>query len=264
MRHRTAELTTATSFYSDSSAAIWLNLAQFRIVKLGGYIPKFTDIVYTEDSNFYALPTDFRQVTGAEIMSRGIWYPVAVVDNFTADPISQVKISWVNEDSAIVLTNRTGFEERMLDILYSVDSVSYVIPQDFKSILSVMLRKGGKWEPVFLNLGFMSDTNAYNYTIFQENTNIAHIYIKGDDLWDNDTIRVFYRRTLQDNDTLRVDYVGTASEMLTPAAICQVPDELHNFIIDEAISYYMWAQKRFQEAALLQQRIRVDMGIVQQ
>ena len=72
-----------------------------------------------------------------------------------------------------------GFEEIMYDILYSSDSATYVLPQDFSSILSIMLRKEGEWSPVFLNLGFMADTNAYNYTLFKANTDTSYLYIKG-------------------------------------------------------------------------------------
>lgn len=266
IRHRTAELTDSTSYYSDSTASIWLNMAQATIVRLGGYIPKTTEITYASDSNIYDLPLDFVEAKSVEILSNGSWFPANLVPFFVDTPLIQVKVSWKNEDTARVLINREGIEEDYVDILYNQDSISYRLPVGFNRVETILLRKNGAWNPVFPNPGFFKDTSTYTYTIHWQNTDSAYIYIMGRDLWDNDTVRVFYKRTLQSGDKIWIDYIGTASTMDSGTAVCEVPDNkgLQEFIISETISYYLESQKRYEEAALIQRKIRLDMGIIKE
>ena len=264
LRVRTSELTDSTSFFTDTMATIWLNMAQERIVRLGGYIPKYTDINYSWDSNTYNLPSGFIRATSGNIKTRGQWFPAYMVNNIVDSPYIQMKVVWKDEDSAQVILMRAGFEERQHDIIYNQDSLSYVLPRDFRSPVMVMIRKNGNWEPAYQNTAFQLDTNIYNYTVLWKSTDTALLYIKPSDLYDGDTLRVFYRRSLQNDDTLRVNYVGTAPAMTLDTSTCQVPFDLQGFIVEEAYSYYIMSQKRFQEAILLQRNIRQDMGITVQ
>lgn len=177
MRFMTAEQTESTSFFSDTLGQRWLNLAQSRITKLGGYIPKQIDIVYSEDSTTYVLPSDFRKV---------------------------------DQDRNLMITET-------------------------------------EIKHLFLNPGFITDTNVAQYFISWKNEDTALLYLEATSSFDGDTARIFY--------------LGTAAEMLYDTSTCEVPTILHDYIIQEAVSYYIFSQKRYQEAFLIQQNLRRDMGI---
>lgn len=178
LRHATGELTDTTSFYTDSTANRWINLAQDRIVTLGGFIPKQVDFTFNRNDTTYTMPSDFRMIDGDK--------NIAIHEN----------------------------------------SIS----------------------PLWNNPGFKKDTTLNQYFIGWKDEDTAKLYIRGTYLVDDDLLRIFY--------------LGTAADMAYDTSTCEVPDNLQGYIIEEAFSYYIRSQKRFQEASLIQSLIRQDMGIV--
>lgn len=63
----TDEIAAQGSIVDDSEIVVFLNRAQDKIVRLGGFLPKKYDIVHDEDSTSYQLPSDVKRVTNVEV-----------------------------------------------------------------------------------------------------------------------------------------------------------------------------------------------------
>ena len=63
----TDEIVAQGSIVEDSEIVVFLNHAQDKVVRLGGFLPKKHDIVHSSDSLDYQLPSDVRRVTSVEI-----------------------------------------------------------------------------------------------------------------------------------------------------------------------------------------------------
>lgn len=178
LRRVTAEEDTATSLYTDSTAAIWLNLGQHKAVKVGQYIPKH------------------------------------------------------------------------YDLFHNMDSADYALPSDFKAIQGLLVKKNTEWVRSFPNPFFILDTNVYQYFVGWKDQDSARLYLKGDNLLNDDTVRVFY--------------LARAVDMDTGGAVCTVPGDLIPYVIDEAVQYYERYKRRFDVAGQVYQQSRTDMGIIKQ
>ena len=62
----TDEIAAQGSIVHDSEIVVFLNRAQDKVVRLGGFLPKKHDIVHSSDSLDYQLPSDVRYVTSVE------------------------------------------------------------------------------------------------------------------------------------------------------------------------------------------------------
>ena len=82
-------------------------------------------------------------------------------------------------------------------------------------------------------------------------------------LFPGDTIRVYYHRMIGAGDTVRVNYLGSPGIMTSDTYDCEVPEDLHNFIIEEALAFYFFSQKRIQEAQAIRQGVRFDLGVTE-
>ena len=118
-----------------------------------------------------------------------------------------------------------------------------------------------QWRPVYTNPFFQLDTNVSTYDIRWKHRDTAKLYLRGQDLLDGDTVRVFYRKTLETGDTIKVEY-----RTIVPTQIMNVespiPDDLENFIIEEAMGYYFLWRKEPATAARIWEQVRIDMGVV--
>lgn len=85
LRQRTGEKDTVNSFYTNADAKTYLNEAQDKLVRLGGYIPKHVDILYNFDSVTYRLPASFKALNGAIRRTKGQWARLLYNDNFKKD-----------------------------------------------------------------------------------------------------------------------------------------------------------------------------------
>ena len=260
LRFTIAERDSTRSYFDDSTATIWLNLAMERIVGLGGFIPKYHDTAYVNDSNTYALPADFRAITNCYIKSSKEWreLPTGLPDTSN---LFQYRISWKNQDSAELLLLTGGFEPAVQEIIFSTGTYEYALDSTFERIIGAIIKTSGDWQPILANPNFAKDTNVATYDIQYDSAKFAVLYVKYSDIFEGDTIKIFYQRMIKPGDTIRVDYLGIAASMDSNAATCEVPENLQNFIVEEAFALYYFAQKRFQEGNLIRAGIRRDMGI---
>lgn len=170
------------------------------------------------------------------------------------------------------------FLRKSVDVVYNSDSITYALPTDFKTTRGILTWMEGIWGPFVFNPMFGLDTVGVNGFVEWEHPNQATLYLQGGDAYDGDTIRVFYNgdapdmdvyRSLFFDDTSGVTYTsidtsgcdGACDSVWYPDS-CYVPDDLHVFIIEEAISYQEQAKRAFQQAQLIRQEVRLDLGIV--
>lgn len=176
LRATVGEEDSTWSAFSDTTAKKWLNLAQDKINRLGGYIEKTWDHTYA-----------------------------------------------------------------------TADTFGVVLPSDFKAPKSAIIWVGNQWETMVPNKAFRYDTAAYQFDVQWKNKDTARVYFKGSDLYAG----------LQ----IRLTYLGNAADLTDSATVCEVSSDLQVFVIEEAISYYLKAQRQYQAAFMLEQQIRHDMGI---
>ena len=67
----TDEIAAQGSIVEDSEIVVFLNRAQDKVVRLGGFLPKKHDIVHSSDSLDYQLPFDVKYVTSVELRATG-------------------------------------------------------------------------------------------------------------------------------------------------------------------------------------------------
>jgi len=119
LRRRVHEERVPNSNFTDSSAAIWINLAQESVVRLGGFIPKTTKFELGTDRSF-ALPSGFRglkKVFGITSYNEDP-YPILRNPGFLLDTITmQYSLVWINQDSANLIL-KMGAAENTDDTIY--------------------------------------------------------------------------------------------------------------------------------------------------
>lgn len=104
LRERTGETKASTSFFQDSTALSWLDMAQSKIVRIGGFIPKMDVItIPANDSGVYDLPSDFNSIDGGAMVKK-TGYPWQHMRNnplFAIDTISyQFFVKWADTGQA--------------------------------------------------------------------------------------------------------------------------------------------------------------------
>ena len=183
------------------------------------------------------LIADLRQKTGEPDTSQSIY----------SDSTAK---GWINaaQDKVVTLA---GFIEKQFDAIYSVaDTFGVVLPSDFKRAEGATVWVGYQWEPMKRDPYFISEASGFLFDVRWQDKDTALAYFRGNDLHQGVQIRLTYK--------------GTADELLDGDSTCQVPDDLQTFITDEAIVYYLCAQKQYQAGLTWQQAIRKDMGVVEQ
>ena len=265
LRHRINEVDTSTSVFDTVTSFQWLNMAQDRIAVLAGYFPKFVDFEYVPggDTAFFRLPSDFRAVKKVLIYSQGRFYPMFANPGLAKDTsLITFDVIWSTEDSAHFIFQLRGFQDVQTDILYSEDSTTYTLPLDFYNLTGIIMWAGG-WEPVTPNPFFMrNDAGTRQYDIHYRSRDTALLYLRGT-FADEDTVRVFYQRTLQASDTVRVEYVGIPFDMVRGDSTCHVPDDLEEFLVEEAMGYYYTYKQNEAAAQAWWQKVRIDMGVLE-
>lgn len=183
LRHRLNEVDTATSNFTDTTAIVWANDAQDKIVVLGGYLEKQIDLIYSEDSSSYALPEDFKTLKGVMVRS--------------------------------------------------LDAVSGIF-----------------WYSSTLNLFFVNDGSNYMHYPAWKSPDSARLYVRSPRFIDGDTIRVHY--------------YGSATEMTAGTDTLQVPRDREVFVVEEMMAMYWAYMRNIQVYQALVGQNRQDMGINRQ
>ena len=144
-----------------------------------------------------------------------------------------------------------GYLPKQVDITFDFDSMKYALPSDFKLVEGVLARMDdNRWYKVSVNPYFMIEGDSLQYFIGWKTPDSAELYFKGKDFYNGMVIRVFYRARAPSMDSL-------------PDS-CYVPTDLHGEIIEEAASYYEHANHNYGAFQLLNQGVRMDLGILKQ
>lgn len=139
-----------------------------------------------------------------------------------------------------------GYLPKVTNILYHPDSNSYALDGSFKYETGVIVRTADMWEPVLKNPNFVSDADRFQYDIKFHSSEAARIYLQGRDLYEDDTVRVFYNGTTPWLDSL-ADSVLVAGD-----------DQVR--IIEEALIMFEAAMRSWQSQKLQWDQLRFDMG----
>ena len=176
---------------------------------------------------------------------------VSEMDESTSYFADTTGIEWLNQaQSKIVRIG--GHIPKYVDVTYIADSSVYPLPSGFRSLDGgAMVKESGRdYVNMFLNPLFMIDTLIFQFFVKWEDENQAHVYVKGRNLSVGDKVRVFY--------------FGTAPALTASADSCYVPQDLHVYIIEEAISFYYGSSKREDIKQAIWQATRTDMGLIKQ
>lgn len=157
---------------------------------------------------------------------------------------------WLNLSQHKVVT-MAGYLPKSTDISKVYDSTIYPLPGDFHALNqpgAVLAWDGYQWLPVFFNPGLAVDTNAANFDLVWQHADSAYIILRG--------------RFLTGGQTIKVEYFARAPDMVARTDSCYVPSHLHVYIIEEAISYYERAKRNYAGYQLLNQVVRIDLGVL--
>jgi hypothetical protein len=125
-----------------------------------------------------------------------------------------------------------------------------------------MVYRSGYWGPAFLNPFFIKDTSVPVYFAYPDDSVGGDLYLRGTNMVEDDTIRVFYYRTAKTGDSVRVLYHARAAKMDSLADTTDFPSEMEPFVLDEAVNYYYEALRAFNVQQALYQQSRIDLGII--
>lgn len=139
-----------------------------------------------------------------------------------------------------------GYLPKVENILYHPDSNSYALDGSYKYETGVIVRTSDMWEAVVKNPGFLSETDRFSYDIRFHSSEQARLYIQGRDLYEDDTVRIFY--------------AGTTPWLGGLADSCLVAGDDQVRIIDEALVMFEAAMRSWVAQKLQWDQLRFDMG----
>jgi hypothetical protein len=140
-----------------------------------------------------------------------------------------------------------GFLPNYTTITYSTDSTKYSLPAGVKVVNGVTVLDEGVEHPVLPNPYFMVDTSAFSFYITWNTPDTAELRLKSPNFYEGQVVTVHYN--------------GDAADLITASTVCEVPSNLHVFIVEEAISYYEEAKRNFAGFQLLNAIVRRDLGV---
>lgn len=266
LRQRINQVEKAISVFDTTTSFAWLNMAQNRIAILAGYLPNDTNILYTGGLTEFSLPSNLRTLRSVIVKSRGRFYSIFHNPDFAIDtPIIQYTWEWEDEDTPLLIIKLGGFQDVQYTFLYSSDSSRYDLPENFRNITAALYSRSTSagFRRIFPNPSFLIDTNIVSYSIHWKNRDTALFYLSQNaELKTLDSISIFYQRTLESGDTVRILYSGIPTEMALSTTECQLPDDLEEFVVEEAIGYYFTYKMNEPIAQAWWQKVRIDMGIL--
>lgn len=266
LRHRINQVDKAISVFDTTTSFAWLNMAQDKIAVLAGYLPNDTNILYLGGIAEFELPSSLRTLRSVIIKSQGRFYSIFHNPDFVIDtPIIQYTWGWEDEDTPFLIIKLGGFQDVQYIFEYSSGVSRYVLPEDFRNITGALYSRSTSagFRRIFPNLHFLIDTNIVSYSIHWKNRDTALFYLSQNaELKTLDSVSVFYQRTLQSGDTVRILYSGIPTVMTNSTIECQLPNDLEEFVIEEAIGYYFTYKMNEAIAQAWWQKVRIDMGVL--
>lgn len=142
----TDEDTTQGSLVADTEILVFLDNAQDKIVRIGGYLKKSTDVIHSEDSNSYGLPLAFRRLDGIAVHATNEGFKWTKVFNnpfFMIDTtVYQYYIGWSHPDSARIYFKGAFWKGDTIRVSYigdaaDLDSLTAVceVPTDLQTFI---------------------------------------------------------------------------------------------------------------------------------
>lgn len=289
LRERVGEPDTNSSFFSDATGNRWINLGAASIWRLSQSGHRDSVFRYHPDTNVFNLPaTPAIRSVHAQVGTR--WYDI------TDDP-QALELSVVRSDSVTlafwdkiggidsVFTDTTdctdacdsttangstvqytrvylrvgGFVPRSTDIAFSEDAATYKLPSDFRRTQGMIVRSNGEWTQAIEIPLFSVDTNYTSYFVAQPHVDTNLLYVRTQDLVDDDTMRVFYWAGPISGDSVRISYYTQFVPMSADSVECLLDDNLENLAVEEAVRYYYDALRNETGSQLMLQSTRSDL-----
>lgn len=197
----------------------------------------------------------FNSAYGAETLAQAKYRFRAIINEIDSsqsiltDSTLTLMFDMAQQHSAKV----AGYVPDDVDITYHPDSGSYNLPANFKSVRGVMVKAAGspvKWYNVLENPLMTSDTAWFNYFVAYKHPDTARIYLRGQEFFLGQTVRVFY--------DARPGRLDEASDLLTVAS-----DETVD-VIYEVILLYQFYRNNYGIQQGLWNQFRQDQGIIKQ
>lgn len=114
-RIRAGEKDSSKSIASDADIRLFLDHAQARIAKVGGYLPKRVNIAYVEGTLIYTLPSTYKYLddkNGVLLRSADDWIPMLFNPGFLKDTTApNYTVAFVGGDTAKLYLSGRGFAE---------------------------------------------------------------------------------------------------------------------------------------------------------
>jgi hypothetical protein len=124
---RIGEPDSAYAFMSNTAKMNFIDMAQDKIVRIGNFLQRRVDVTFSRDSLKYALPVNFKKVTGVTVWGTdSVWYQVAMNQNFaTETDLFQFFIAWANPDTAeIYLKGKQFYDGMTVRVFYLATAAS--------------------------------------------------------------------------------------------------------------------------------------------
>ena len=139
----------------------------------------------------------------------------------------------------------SGYLPKVHNVIYNPDSSSYELDTTFKHETGVIVRTSGMWEPVLRNPNFTAPTDRFSYDIKFHSAEQARMYVQGRDLYEGDTIRVFY--------------AGRTPWLVLAGTVVVANDDMVR-IVEEALIMFEASNRSWQAQKLQWDQLRFDMG----
>lgn len=114
-RVRAMEKDSTTSLATNADIKVFINQAQARIAKVGGYLPKRVNIAYVEGTLIYSLPSTYKYLddkNGVLLRSADDWIPMLFNPGFLKDTTApNYTVAFVGGDTAKLYLSGVGFAE---------------------------------------------------------------------------------------------------------------------------------------------------------
>jgi len=206
------------------------------------------------------LPTDFRQIKAVYVIAQKRFYPVFPNPGFLGQAQGmQYSIVWQTEDTARLLLVRGGIQDKQTNVIFSADSTTYRLPSDVRNVVGCMVW-AGQWEPITLSPMFTTDGTRL-YDLHFKHRDTALLYLRGN-FAEGDSVRVFYQKTVEVSDRIRIEYLSIPVDMALSTTNCEVPDDLEEYLVEEALGYYFDYKGDHSTAQGFWQRVRIDLGVL--
>lgn len=125
-RESILETDTSRSLIPDTIVHTFINMAQDKIVRLGGFLRKTYTFVYHEDSSSFGLPSTFKSIglngvmrQSAGIFSQGDWFSIVYNPGFRKDTIvAHYTVGWDTTDTPRLYIKGNIDEDDSIKVFY--------------------------------------------------------------------------------------------------------------------------------------------------